>query len=206
MLESVGAQTSGFETSDADVNRLYENIVWGQRGNFLSIPTDCPQRDERLGWTGDAQVFSRSATYNMNVDPFFTRWFQSIRDIQGDDGSYPNIIPNIAAPPRGANPGGGAMGWMEAGIIIPWQLYLQYADAKFLRDHYDSMVAYMGFLQKRAVGGHPAGRRLWRLGGARAYQFAAHQHGLLRLRCAPDGESGDGPGQIRRCGQVERPL
>lgn len=152
VLESIGAQTSGFETSDADVNRLYENIVWGQRGNFLSIPTDCPQRDERLGWTGDAQVFSRSATYNMNVDPFFTRWFQSIRDIQGDDGSYPNIIPNIAAPPRGANPGGGAMGWMEAGIIIPWQLYLQYADAKFLRDHYDSMVAYMGFLQKRAVG------------------------------------------------------
>lgn len=152
VLHSLGPQTSGFETSDADVNRLYENIVWGQRGNFLSIPTDCPQRDERLGWTGDAQVFARAATYNMNVDPFFRRWFQSLRDIQSPDGSYPNIIPNIGTPPHGSHPGGGAMGWMDAGIIIPWQLYLQYADVHFLEVHYPSMVAYMDYLQHRAVG------------------------------------------------------
>ena len=152
VLHSIGAQTSGFETSDADVNRLYENIVWGQRGNFLSIPTDCPQRDERLGWTGDAQVFVRAATYNMNVDPFFRRWFQSIRDIQGDDGSYPNIIPNVSNPPAGGGKGGGAMGWMDAGVIIPWQIYLQYGDKQFLEDQYDSMVRYMGFLQQRAYG------------------------------------------------------
>ena len=152
ILHSVGEQTSGFETSDVDVNRLYQNIVWGQRGNFLSIPTDCPQRDERLGWTGDAQVFVRAATYNMNVDPFFTRWFHSIRDIQGADGSYPNIIPNVDAPPRGANPGGGAMGWMDAGIIIPWQIYQQFGDVQFLREQYPSMVRYMDYLQHRAVG------------------------------------------------------
>ena len=152
VLASVGGQTSGFETSDAEVNRLYQNIVWGQRGNFLSIPTDCPQRDERLGWTGDAQVFVRSATYNMNVDPFFTRWFYSVRDIQGDDGSIPNIIPNVSNAPYGAGKGGGAMGWMEACIIIPWQLYLQYGDVQFLRDQYPSMVRYMEYLQQRAVG------------------------------------------------------
>ena len=152
VLESVGDQLSGFETSDAEVNRLYENIVWGQCGNFLSIPTDCPQRDERLGWTGDAQVFVRSATYNMNIDPFFTRWFLSVRDSQGEDGSFPNVIPNMGTPPWGAGLGGGALGWMEAGIVIPWQIYLQYGDTQFLRDQYDAMVAYMGYLQKRAVG------------------------------------------------------
>ena len=152
VLASVGEQTSGFETSNADVNRLYQNIVWGQRGNFLSIPTDCPQRDERLGWTGDAQVFVRAATYNMNVDPFFTRWFHSVRDSQGEDGSFPNVIPNMGNPPWGAGLGGGALGWMEAGIVIPWQIYLQYGDTQFLRDQYDAMVAYMGFMQKRAVG------------------------------------------------------
>jgi len=152
VLESVGRQTSGFETSNADVNRLYENIVWGQRGNFLSIPTDCPQRDERLGWMGDAQVFVRAATYNMQVDPFFTRWFHSLRDSQAEDGSYPDFVPYVGIPPYGARKGGGAMGWMEAGVIIPWQLYLQYGDSQFIRDHYDSMLAYMDFLQHRAVG------------------------------------------------------
>ncbi len=152
VLESIGAQRSGFETSDPDVNRLYENIVWGQRGNFLSIPTDCPQRDERMGWTGDAQVFARTATYNMNVDPFFTRWFHSVRDIQGDDGSYVDFIPKVGQPPYGSTKGGGAMGWMETGIIIPWQIYLQYGDVQFIRDQYPSMVRYMEYLQNRSVG------------------------------------------------------
>ena len=151
VLASVDRQTSGFETSVAEVNRLYQNIVWGQRGNFLSIPTDCPQRDERMGWTGDAQVFARTATYNMNVDPFFTRWFHSVRDIQGDDGSYCDFIPKVGQPPYGSTKGGGAMGWMEVGIVIPWQLYLQYGDTQFIREHYASMVTYMDYLQQRAV-------------------------------------------------------
>lgn len=151
VFHSVGRQLSGFETSDAEVNRLYENIVWGQRGNFLSIPTDCPQRDERMGWTGDAQVFARSATYNMNVDAFFTRWFHSVRDIQGEDGSYCDFIPKVGRPPYGSDKGGGALGWMETGIIIPWQLYLQYGDIRFVREHYASMQAYLEYLQHRAV-------------------------------------------------------
>ena len=152
VLHSVGELLSGFETSDADVNRLYQNIIWGQRGNFLSIPTDCPQRDERMGWMGDAQVFVRAASYNMNVNPFFTRWFHSLRDIQGEDGSYCDFVPKVGRPPYGSDKGGGAMGWMEAGIIIPWQLYLQYGDTEFLRGHYASMCAYMDYLQQRAVG------------------------------------------------------
>ena len=151
VLHSIGPQLSGFETSDAEVNRLYENIVWGQRGNFLSIPTDCPQRDERMGWMGDAQVFVRSATYNMNVDAFFTRWFHSLRDIQGDDGSYCDFVPKVGMPPYGSSKGGGALGWMEAGIIIPWQLYLQYGDIRFVDQHYASMQAYIDYLQARAV-------------------------------------------------------
>ena len=151
VMHSVGPQLSGFETSDAEVNRLYENIVWGQRGNFLSIPTDCPQRDERMGWTGDAQVFARSATYNMNVDAFFTRWFHSVRDIQGEDGSYCDFIPKVGQPPYGSSKGGGALGWMETGIVIPWQLFLQYGDTRFVQEHYASMQAYLEYLQKRAV-------------------------------------------------------
>ena len=151
VLESIGARTSGYETSDERVNRLFNNIIWGQRGNFLSVPTDCPQRDERMGWTGDAQVFARTATYNMNVDPFHTRWLYSVRDNQGDDGSYANYIPVVGFPPHGAEDGGGAMGWMEAGVIVPWQMYQQYGDVRILEQHYASMVAYMDYLERRAV-------------------------------------------------------
>lgn len=151
VLESVGEQTSSYETSDERINKLYSNIVWGQRGNFLSVPTDCPQRDERMGWTGDAQVFARTATYNMNVNPFYTRWLYSIRDNQGPDGRYANFVPVLGTPPQGANPGGGAMGWMEAGVIVPWQLYQQYNDVGILEQHYASMLAYMDFLESRAV-------------------------------------------------------
>ncbi|GAB1359585.1 hypothetical protein MASR1M31_13700 [Porphyromonadaceae bacterium] len=127
VLESVGEQTSGYDSSNKLINRLFENIVWGQRGNFLSIPTDCPQRDERMGWLGDAQVFSRSATYNMNVDQFYTRWLYSVRDNQGEDGNYPNFVPVIDKPPYGGRIGNGAIGWTEAGIFF-WRCTRQYGD------------------------------------------------------------------------------
>ena len=151
VLESIGDVTCDYVTSDERVNRLFNNIIWGQRGNFLSVPTDCPQRDERMGWTGDAQVFARSATYNMNVNPFYTRWLYSVRDNQGEDGSYANYIPVVGFPPYGAPDGGGAMGWMEAGIIVPWQMYQQYGDVRILETHYGSMVAYMDFLERRSA-------------------------------------------------------
>lgn len=150
VLHSIGEQKSDYHTDNADINRLFSNIVWGQKGNFLSIPTDCPQRDERMGWTGDAQIFARSATYNMNVNPFYTRWFYSVRDTQGENGSYCDYIPKIGVPPVGSRNGGGALGWMETGIIIPWQMYLQYGDRHFLEVNYESMKRYMEYLVERS--------------------------------------------------------
>ena len=151
VLESVGEQTSTYSTSNELINKLYENIIWGQRGNFLSIPTDCPQRDERMGWTGDAQIFVRSATYNMNVDQFYTRWLYTLRDNQGPNGNYPNFSPVIDRPPYGGNLGGGSLGWAEAGIIVPWEIYQQYNDLGLLQQHYESMVKYMNYLEREAV-------------------------------------------------------
>ena len=152
VLNSIGEQMSSYETSNPNINKLYSNIVWGQRGNFLSVPTDCPQRDERLGWTGDAQVFARTATYNMNVDPFYSRWIYTLRDAQGDDGNYCDYAPRTGVPPVGADRGNGAMGWADVGIILPWQVYMQYGDIRFIREHYPSMKRYMDYLSQRAVG------------------------------------------------------
>lgn len=155
VIESIESdrEMSHFECSNPLLNRLYQNILWSQRGNFVSIPTDCPQRDERMGWSGDAQVFARTATYNMNVDAFYTRWIESVRDAQGTDGNYCDYIPKVGVPPMGSELGGGAMGWAEVGIILPWQVYQQYGDLRFIRDHYASMQAYMTYLDNRSVNG-----------------------------------------------------
>ncbi|MDR2915568.1 MAG: glycoside hydrolase family 78 protein [Tannerella sp.] len=153
VLESIGNATSSYVSSDKNVNLLFENIQWGQRGNFLSVPTDCPQRDERAGWTGDAQVFARAATYfSPEVDQFYTRWLYTMRDNQNRDGSYSNYYPTMGQPPYGASNEGqaGSMGWMEAGIIVPWQVYQQFGDVGILEQHYSSMKRYMGFLELRA--------------------------------------------------------
>ena len=152
-LESIGEQTSFFETSNADVNRLFENAVWGQRGNFLAVPTDCPQRDERMGWTGDAQVFARAATYNMNIAPFYTRWLYTVRDNQASTGSYGGYYPELGTPPAGASRTGGMAcgGWMEVGVIVPWQMYQQYGDKGILEEHYASMVAFMDYTERNAT-------------------------------------------------------
>lgn len=155
VLESIGNTTSSYECSDKNINKLYENIQWGQRGNFQAVPTDCPQRDERQGWTGDAQVFARAATYfSPWVDQFYTRWLYSVRDNQNSDGSYLNYFPFSGNPPYGYDPGegrAGVIGWMEAGIIVPWQMYQQYADVNILRQHYDSMVKYMDYLERTST-------------------------------------------------------
>ena len=84
-----------FETSNQLINKLQHNIVWGQKGNFLDVPTDCPQRDERLGWTGDAQVFSRTAAFNMDVTGFYTKWLKDVAADQLETGSVPYVIPDV---------------------------------------------------------------------------------------------------------------
>ena len=152
VLESIGNTTSDYESSNADINRLFQNIQWGQRDNFQAVPTDCPQRDERQGWTGDAQVFARTATYfSPWVDKFYARWFYSMRDNQNYDGSYFNYYPVTGRPPYGfTNDNPGWMGWMEAGILVPYQVWEQYGDIRVLQDHWDSMERYMDYLERQA--------------------------------------------------------
>ncbi len=154
VLESIGHTTSTFETSDPSVNRLFQNIQWGQRGNFQTVPTDCPQRDERQGWTGDAQVFARTATYfSPWVDKFYARWFYSMRDNQNRDGSYFNYYPVTGRPPYGFdNNNPGWIGWMDAGIIVPYQVFMQYGDTKVIEQHYESMCRYMDYLERQSSG------------------------------------------------------
>lgn len=133
-----------FSCSDPLINQLQHNIVWGQKGNFLDVPTDCPQRDERLGWTGDAQVFIRTAAFNMNVAPFFTKWTQDLEDAQSPEGAYPPVAPLAGI--SGLTDGGPA--WADAGIICPWTIYLCYGDARLLETHYPSMQRFIEYLER----------------------------------------------------------
>lgn len=137
--------TGRFECSSPMINKIQENIVWGQRGNFLSIPTDCPQRDERLGWTGDAQIFVRTATYNMDVSAFFTKWMFDIEDAQSPEGAFPDVAPLL---PLSLDLSRGAPAWGDAGIIVPWTIYRAYADTRIIERHYESMTRWMDYLHE----------------------------------------------------------
>jgi alpha-L-rhamnosidase len=141
--------TGTFSTSNPLVNQLQHNIEWGQRGNFIDIPTDCPQRDERLGWTGDAQVFSRTATYNMNAHAFFTKWLKDVALDQYKDGSIPHVIPDAFdnGKPSG---GGGSAGWSDVATIVPWNMYLAYGDKEILANQYSSMKAWVDCMKGRS--------------------------------------------------------
>lgn len=131
-----------FTSSNTLINQLQHNIQWGQKGNFLDVPTDCPQRDERLGWTGDAQVFSRTAAFNFDVRNFFAKWMKDLAADQLPNGSVPFVIPNVL------NAGAaGSTGWADAATIIPWNMYLAYGDKKILEDQYPSMKAWVGFME-----------------------------------------------------------
>ncbi len=110
--------TGEFNTSNELLNQLQHNIQWGQKGNFLDVPTDCPQRDERLGWTGDAQAFFRTAAYNMNVHNFFTKWMEDVAAEQLPSGSVPFVVPNVLG-----EQAAGSAGWADVATIIPWEMY-----------------------------------------------------------------------------------
>jgi alpha-L-rhamnosidase len=138
-------KTGQFECSNPMLNQLQHNIQWGQKGNFLDVPTDCPQRDERLGWTGDAQAFSRTASYNMDVHNFFSKWLKDLAADQSEDGRVPFVIPNVL----GAMAGGSA-GWADASTIIPWNMWLAYGDPKILEDQYASMKSWVEFMQNHS--------------------------------------------------------
>jgi alpha-L-rhamnosidase len=137
--------TGTFTSSNQLINQLQHNIQWGQKGNFLDVPTDCPQRDERLGWTGDAQVFSRTATFNMNVNDFFAKW---LKDVAADqvNGSVPFVVPNVLGPNAA-----GSAGWADVATIIPWNIYLAYGDLEVLEDQYNSMKAWVEFMHGKSI-------------------------------------------------------
>ena len=141
--------TGAFECSDPQINQLQQNILWGQKSNFVDVPTDCPQRDERLGWTGDAQVFIRTAAFNMDVAGFFNKWTQDLVDAQTSEGAYPAVAPNPSA--WRIKEGGPA--WADAGVISPWTIYLCYGDTRLLEERYDSMCRFAGFLAKTSRAG-----------------------------------------------------
>jgi alpha-L-rhamnosidase len=139
-------ETGTFASSNPLVNQLQHNIEWGQKGNFLDVPTDCPQRDERLGWTGDAQVFFRTAAFNRNANNFFSKWMKDVAADQEPDGRVPFVAPNVLKPTDG-----GSAGWADVATIIPWNMFLVYGDKKILEDQYESMKSWVGFMQQNAT-------------------------------------------------------
>ena len=149
-------ETGSFSCSNKMVNQLQSNIQWGQRGNFLDIPTDCPQRDERLGWTGDAQVFCRTASYNMNTALFFSKWLHDLKSEQTKEFGPPHVVPNILADQEAA------AAWSDAATVIPWTVYQVYGDKRILEEQYESMKGYVDYITD-----HCSENGLWQTG----YQY-----------------------------------
>ena len=145
VVSSVDEFASHFECSNALVNRLWENIKWSTLANFISLPTDCPQRNERMGWSGDINVFARTATYLWDCKEFLRKHLRSMRDIQQENGRFPDVAPI----------GGGFGGflWGTAGVTIPWELWLHYGDKSILEEHYPAMVRYMDYVEKEYIDG-----------------------------------------------------
>ena len=148
VLHSDMTPAGTFETSKPLVNQLQHNIVWGQKGNFVDVPTDCPQRDERLGWMGDAQVFARTAAFNMDVAGFFTKWLRDVAADQLETGSVPHVVPDVLSEP--GRPQAGSAAWADAAVIIPWTMYLSYGDRRILEAQYPSMTAWVEYMRRRA--------------------------------------------------------
>lgn len=147
--------TGHFACSNSMLNQLHHNISWGLKGNFLDVPTDCPQRDERLGWTGDAQVFIRTACFHRDVRSFFHKWLRDMRDAQRESGAIPSVVPNVA----NITVEDGGPAWSDAVIICPWTLYLCYNDLDILQEHYPAMKRYLEFIEnhrcKDSIRSHP---------------------------------------------------
>ena len=152
VIHSDISPTGKFTTSDPMINQLQSNIQWGQRDNFLDIPTDCPQRDERAGWTGDAQVFSMTAAYNFDVAAFYTKWLKDLALDQHENGSVTNVVPDILTGGEGVSAKGGATGWADAAVIIPWTVYQSYGDKRILHEQYHSMKGWVDYMAKKSGG------------------------------------------------------
>ncbi len=198
-ISSVRELTSDYKTSSEKVNRLWSNLVWSNVDNFLTIPTDCPQRNERMGWSGDINVFSRTATYVSNADQFLTRHMQAMRDTQSAAGRFADVAP--------VGGGFGGVLWGSAGIVVPWEAYLQYKDAALLERHYPAMAAYIDYLEttldpKTGLSSDgQLGDWLGPQNNALGTAFLATAYHAYDLDIM--AKVGRGFGQAHRCGQVQ---
>ncbi len=148
-------RTGYLSSSSKLLNKLFSNIIWGQKGNFLDVPTDCPQRDERQGWTGDATVFCKAASYNYDVEVFFEKWLTDLSLDQGKKGNIPNIIPQTVCWDWSTTDETGAV-WGDSATIIPYQMYMTYGNKKTLKNQYKTMVRYLSYISS-----HTKKRYLW---------------------------------------------
>jgi alpha-L-rhamnosidase len=149
VVHSAIERTGTFETSNSLLNQLEHNIIWGQKGNFVDVPTDCPQRDERLGWTGDAQVFSPTASFNFSTVAFYEKWLKDLALDQQDDGAVPHVIPNILS--HTTRKGDSASsGWADVSVVVPWNVYQAFGDKRVLEEQYPSMKAWVEYMRKQA--------------------------------------------------------
>lgn len=141
-------RTGYFECSDERINKLFSNVIWGQKSNFLDVPTDCPQRDERLGWTGDAQVFVKTASYNYDVEKFFIKWLGDLRADQTNWGAIPHVIPNTFRPDDECS-----AAWADAATICPWQIYQTYGNKEIISSSLKSMREYLEYIENHTWDG-----------------------------------------------------
>ncbi|CAM4500562.1 alpha-L-rhamnosidase [Paenibacillus endophyticus] len=144
VLHSDMEETGQFACSEPLVNQLQHNIKWGLKGNFLDVPTDCPQRDERLGWTGDAQMFIQTASYLTNVAPFFTKWLRDLEADQNDESGVPFVVPHVLKDHERSS-----AAWGDAAVICPWTLYVCYGDKRILAEQFDSMTAWVKYIRRQ---------------------------------------------------------
>jgi alpha-L-rhamnosidase len=168
VMHTAAERTGTFESSSPVLNKLMSNIWWTQIGNLTAIPTDCPQRGERAGWMADAQIISQTAMFNMNLAPFYTKWFQDIRDAQRDDGRFAEFAPT---PFGRAVPGGASPGWADAGVLMPWAAFVNYGDRRLLEEHFEAAARYVEFVRKA----NPD--LIWRKGPSRGAEFGEWVNG-----------------------------
>ncbi len=158
-------ETGSIETSDPIVNRLFQNAMWGQKGNFLDVPTDCPQRDERMGWTGDTQVFSGTASFNMDTYAFYTKFMRDLYEEQKYcDGMVASVVPTFTKEKSSQSSftGGGSCAWGDAATVVPWEVYLHFGDKTILERQYPSMKAWVEWIRLQDV--QSGDRKLWTVG------------------------------------------
>ena len=179
VIHSDMAVTGSYECSNPLINQLQHNILWGQKGNFVDVPTDCPQRDERLGWTGDAQAFCRTAAYNMDVSSFFTKWLKDISADQKKGGEVPDVIPDILNK-QGSETAQPSAGWGDVAVIAPWTMYQVYGDKNFLENQYPSMKAWVEYIRKKAGDSY-----IWK--GGSKYGDWLFYHPPVNNHTEPDG-------------------